>query len=520
MTLETRKRLMERKIVEAMMQGKSDRQICLLFKAGNRRINKIRTKAIDYGYLSGHRVLPPYPEAVFPELPDDKGLLLVSEADELLLTKKDWIVDRLEATWHPITIFEELGLAVSRSSFYRFLDRHNLHRINEHKRVVPEIIHQPGEALILDWGKLCDVFDPMTEKKRCLWAFVRVLGFSRYMMVKLVWSNDTRSTLAAIEGMLQELGGAPFKITSDNPKCFAIEASDYEPILNPAFERFASYYGIVIECLPPADPEKKGKVERMMPFVRRLYESHGQWQNIEESQAYINRKIGLANERVHGTTRLKPIEQFINVEVSALKALPAVAYAPEEVADAKVRKDGHVRFASRYYSVSECLIDEPVTVLATEEQVSIYHRGKLIEVHPRLNGSNQSQTKSTKTHHLKPWEQAMHEGSTYRKRAQSIGPDCDAMIQILLNQGQGFIDTRKVWGILSLDKSYSNAAVNEVCKKSIKLESYSYQMVKKLLQLLPKQETAQDIEQNKNIHSHKFVRPLSVYEEQLSLLIH
>ena len=114
----------------------------------------------------------------------------------------------------------------------------------------------------------------------------------------------------------------------------------------------------------------------------------------------------------------------------------------------------------------------------------------------------------------------MQETSSYRKRAQVIGPDCDALIQILLNQGQGFIDTRKVWGILSLDKSYSKVAINEACKKAIELESYSYQMVKKLLQLLPKQETAKHTEENKNIHFHKFVRPLSVYEEQLSLLIH
>jgi transposase len=64
--------------------------------------------------------------------------------------------------------------------------------------VIPEIVHQPGEALILDWGKLRDVVDPNTGKKRCLWAFVGVLGFSRYMMVRLVWSNETQVTLQAL----------------------------------------------------------------------------------------------------------------------------------------------------------------------------------------------------------------------------------------------------------------------------------------------------------------------------------
>lgn len=46
-------------------------------------------------------MMPPYPEAVFPELPDEKRLLLVSEADELL---RDFFLEinnqeRLLITW-------------------------------------------------------------------------------------------------------------------------------------------------------------------------------------------------------------------------------------------------------------------------------------------------------------------------------------------------------------------------------------------------------------------------------------
>ena len=78
-----------------------------------------------------------------------------------------------------------------------------------------------------------------------------------YMMVKLVWSNETKLTLSTIEEMLREIGGVPGRITSDNPKCFALEASRYEPLLNPALERMAGHYGMRIECLPPADPENQ-----------------------------------------------------------------------------------------------------------------------------------------------------------------------------------------------------------------------------------------------------------------------
>lgn len=516
---------MDRKIVELLIQGKSKRDIIRTLGVGDRRVNRVKLQALQYGYLNGATPLPAYPEGLFPDGPDGRSLK-PSDPDSVLLQRKEWIEERLRANWHPITIFEELGVAVGRSSFYRFLHRHSLDEVGEksRSRVVPEIIHKPGEALILDWGKLRDVVEPQTGKKRTLWAFVGVLGFSRYMMVRLVWSNETHLTLLSIENMFQEMGGVPFKVTSDNPKCFSLEASKYEPILNPAFERFASHYGTIIECLPPADPQKKGKVERLMPFVRRLFESHGvEWKGLQEAQSYMNKKVDLANQRVHGTTRLKPVEQFLNLEVSDLRPLPALAYSPEEVVEAKVRQDGHVRFNNKYYSLPEKFIYQTVVILASQTQVSIYHKGKLIEIHARIAKENSLQFKSTKEHHKKPWERAMGDHSIYRERAQVIGSHCDELISILLGQGQGFIDTRKVWGILSLDKSHSKEAINQACKHALELRSYSYQTVKRLLKLLPAQrinpaQGEKVTEEKLQPSTHKFVRPMSVYEEQLKLL--
>jgi hypothetical protein len=534
---------MDRKIVELFLQGKSAREIMRQLGTGDRRVSKVRCLAEEYGYLLRRGAagapgvpLPPYPEALFPDGPDGRASK-ASEANTLILARRPWITERLLAGWHPITVYEELGVAVSRSSFYRFLHRHALCELgdNARKRVVPEIIHLPGEALILDWGKLRDVTDPTTGKSRILWAFVGVLGFSRYMMVRLVWSNETKLTLSTIEEMLREVGGVPGRITSDNPKCFALEASRYEPLLNPAFERMASHYDMKIECLPPADPKKKGKVERLMPYVRRLYEAHGEgWFGIEESQTYLTGKVALANERVHGTTRKKPLEQFLTVESQHLKALPSLAYEPEDTSEAKVRRDGHVRFDSKYYSLDEKFIGKDTLILASTHQVSIYHQGKLLEVHERIPANDPSRSKSTKLHHLKPWEREMKVGSMYRSRAQKLGPDVDRMVLALIGQGEGFIDTRKIWGILSLDKSHTGPQINEACRQALELGTLGYRAVKSILKLSPpsrtQKETGSAISSPANqtaASPHKFVRPMSAYateftlgcdEEQLKLL--
>lgn len=509
---------MERKIVESLLSGRGFNATCKLLCVGRNRVSHVREKAREYGYLDGSRPIPQYPEAIFPD-PVDGRCIKRSETDEQLQKHKEWIKERLETGWHPITVLEELSVEVGRSSFYRFLHRHNLVEVGENarRRIIPEIIHAPGEALIVDWGKLRDVLDPETDRRRTLWMFLGVMGYSRYMIVRLVWSCNVSTTLSALEEMMKELGGVSRRITSDNPKCFALKACKYEPLLNPAYERFASHYGTLIECLPPRSPELKGKVERMMSFVRRLYEAHGdQWYGIEESQRYINKKVALANERIHATTRTRPIDMFLEKEATALKPLPAVVYEVEEFHEGKIRQDGHIRFDNKYYSADEKYIGKRAVVIANSKQVSIYHEGKLIEVHERITSLNK--TKSTKPCHMKPWERVLENDSYYRKRAASIGPYVEEAIINLLIKGNGFIDTRKIWGILSLDKKYPSIEINEACKKALSINSSSYRTISGLLELGEKTFEQKDFEKRKSHDmSPKFARSIKEYQQLLNL---
>lgn len=509
----TRRRIVERKIVERLLRGDGTNVIARELHVSKERAIRVREMAREYGYLDRSRPLPPYPEAVFPDFVD-KRTLKVSEPEKLLREYQTWIQERLGLGWYPVTVYEELPVKVSRSSFYRFICRHSLgHSGRAYRRVIPEIVHRPGEALLLDWGKLRSV--TVQNKRKTLWAFVGVLGFSRYLMVRLVWSNDTETTLTAISSMFDELGGVPDRITSDNPKCFALEASRYEPLLNPAFERFASYYGTLIECLPPADPEKKGKVERPMPYVRRLYQAHGEaWHGIDESQEYLTRKVAIANERRHGTTNERPIERFTQTEALALKPLPSLPYQIEEYHCGTVRRDGHVRFRGKYYSLDETFIGKEVTILGNSENVSIYHAGQLLEVHPRVKDPLRS--KSTKPQHLKPWERTLEQDSLYRHRARRLGPAVEEIITAILRQGQGFIDYRRIWGILSLDKTFSAESINAACQKALELNSLRYRAIRHLLET-NSSPTAQPARQAGQ--ANKFLHPIEAYKEHIRLTI-
>jgi hypothetical protein len=517
---------MERRMVELFLQGKSNREISRTLKVGDRKVRRARDLAGSYGYLDGSRKLPVFPEATFPldELPD---VISTSEVDQMLLNKMDWIKERLQVGWRPVTIWEELDIKATRSSFYRFLTRHNLYCVGEKARLVPEIRHRAGEALIVDWGKLRTVVDE-NGKKKILWAFVGVMGFSRFMMVRLVWTNDVPTTVLSLESMMREIGGVPERLTSDNPKCFAIEASKYEPLLNPVMERWSSHFGVTLECLPPSDPEKKGKVERLMPFVRRLYEAHGEvWFGLDESQAYINKKVTIANQRKHGTTSLRPTEVLDGVERATLRPLPLLVYEMEEFVESTVRRDGYARFRNKYYSVGEGHVGLSVVMLGNKTHVSIYARGKLLEVHDRITDPHAA--KSTKDHHLKPHERTLSDGAFYIKRAEKIGANVAKVVGIILSDGHGFVDTRKVWGILSLDKSFAASAIDRACGLAIDMGSISYRTVHALVRMQPRTSENATAPSGVSVGSsesmipdrhqdppRKFVRSLDDYKQFLS----
>lgn len=518
----------DRKIVEGLRDGRSLTGLTKSTGKGKGYVIKIRDLALDYGYIeivdailktfkSSEKIIPPFPEALFP-LRDGRSEKLF-ETDSLLDPKRDWIKERIELGWSPQTVFEELPLSVPRSNFYRYLHRHHL-RAKIPVRNVMELIHTPGECLQVDWGKLFDVIDPITKKKKTIWIFIGILGHSRYEMARVVEKLNFETTMEILMSMFEELGGVPRKVTSDNPKVFVQEASNYEPFLNPAFERFASHYGFTIEALPPAAPEKKGKVERMVPVKRRFFESYDLNQyTLENAQAHLNRKMMITNERKHGTHLQKPIEVFINDEATFLKRLPCLRYECETIVHSTVRADGYVRFINKYYRVDTRLKGEIALVIGNSEQVCIYCKGRLLEVYERIQ--DQFTTKACKDHYKESWEKTLQDHGHYLKRAEAIGGNVQRFVSIILSRGEGFVDTKVVWGLLTLNKKYSNADIDKACLSALELSQVNLRTVHQLLNIMAKpkeKEIQKDDLTTAQAVGGKFARPMSEYKKHLTLV--
>lgn len=520
----------DRKIVEGLRNGRSLTQLTKSTGKGKGYVIKVRDLALEHDYIvalplsnkhklftCGAKELPPYPEALFPF--SDGRSERVAETDICLESNLEWIKERVEAGWSPQSIFEELPKAVPRSNFYRYLHRQKLMDQAPSKNTM-ELIHAPGECLQVDWGKLFDVRDKITGKKKTIWIFIGVLGHSRYEMARVTERLDYTTTIELLISMFEELGGLPRKLTSDNPKVFVKGASDFEPLINPGFERFASHYGFTVEALPPADPKKKGKVERMVPVKRRLFESYAiENYDLKTAQAHIDRKLRLTNERKHGTHLERPLDVFINDEAAKLKVLPLLKYEVETIVSSTVRADGYVRFENKFYRVDPRLKKESALVIANSVQVSIYVKGRLLEVYERV--TDKFTTKACKDHLKESWEKTLSDHGHYLSRAAEIGVHVERFISIVLARGEGFIDTRVVWGLLTLNKRYSNGDVDKACFAALELAQVNLKTVRQLLNTMAKPVMSSASTDSVSVTQKmggKFARPMSEYRQHLKLV--
>ena len=106
-------RNVDRKIVELLVAGLSIREIKDQLKIGSGRLAKVKELAEEHGYLGKGVPIPPFPQYLFPDRAD-KRADRQSDVDAELQKKKDWILERLNTGWRPITVFEEIGISVTR----------------------------------------------------------------------------------------------------------------------------------------------------------------------------------------------------------------------------------------------------------------------------------------------------------------------------------------------------------------------------------------------------------------------
>jgi transposase len=475
-----------RQVIFRMRQGDSDRAIAKAGLMGRRKAAEVRKTAQRAGWLNEG------------PLPDD-ALLAVHFAKKSETPPKQSLVfrysDEVKAWWEKdidgTTIHQALirkhGFAGSYSSVRRFLQTLK----DSHPRASTVLDFEPGEAAQVDFGKGPKIIDVFTGEVISTWFFVMTLAWSRHQYAELVLDQKVCTWLACHRRAFEFFGGVPQKAIIDNPKCAITRACFRDPQVQRSYGELAEGYGFIISPLPPRAPQMKGRVESGVKDIKRNFMPLRDFHSLRDANRQLKQWVlEQAGNRIHGTTKQKPLSVFVETERHMLKPLPDV---PPEIATwAKVKVHGncHVQFEKVYYSAPFRLVRRQLWLKATENSVKLFHNLQMVAIHPRLHKPGD---RSTIDEHLPPQALAykMHDPQWCLKQAERIGPACKRLIRALFDD-HVLDNLRAAQGIISLDKKYGSSRLESACQRALFFDNPKYRAVKIILQKGLDQELVQE----------------------------
>ena len=338
----------------------------------------------------------------------------------------------------------------------------------------------PGEAAQVDFGSGPKIIDVFTGEKFSTWFFVMTLAWSRHQYAELVANQKAETWLGCHRRAFEFFGGVPRKIIIDNPKCAITKACFRDPQVQRSYSECAEGYGFLISPCPPGDPQKKGRVESGVKYLKGNFMPLRKFRTITDANQQLKRWIlEVAGNRIHGTTKQKPLSAFVETERCLLKPLPDTA--PELAVWSKVKLHGncHVQFEKTYYSAPFRLVRRELWLRATETTVKLFYNLNLVALHPRLRKPG---ARSTINEHLPPEALAykMQDPQWCLKQAKTVGPCCEALIETLFAD-RVLDNLRAAQGIVGLGKKYGPARLEAACKRALAFDNPRYQTVKTIL---------------------------------------
>lgn len=306
----------------------------------------------------------------------------------------DTIADMVGRGAEPQAIFDCLRLQDatfrgSLSAVKRLVTRLKAARPVQPEDVAIPVHSAPGEIAQVDFGYVGRLYDPAAGVLRRAWVFVMVLAYSRHLFARVVFDQRTETWLQLHSEAFATFAGVVDTVVPDNLKAAVIRAAfglGEDPALNRSYCELARHYGFKVDPTPPRDPEKKGRVESGVKYVKRNFFAPRDFSDadIEQVNAELDRWVTeIAGQRRHGTTGWRPLEAFSATEQAALHPLPVRPYVPIQWKQARVHPDGQILFDRRIYPVPYRLIGQDLWVRATPSTVEVYWEETRVATHQR-----------------------------------------------------------------------------------------------------------------------------------------
>jgi transposase len=280
---------------------------------------------------------------------------------------------------------EPMGYEGSLSTLRRYLRELRKEKSKE-ERLTVRFETAPGKQAQADWGYV-GKFEAPDGRIVKVYVFVMVLSHSRKLYIEFTTSMKMHALLKAHTNAFEYFGGWPESILYDNMKQVRINRGTW----NIKFTDFTDHYGIVPKTHRAYRPRTKGKVERMVDYVKDNFLRGREFADLEDLKAQGRHWLEhTANARVHGTTKRIPEELFREQEADRLTPHGTVpAYCYVEPVQRQVSFEAMVHYDGSRYSVPPSHAGQSVEVLAADGAIRVRLGDAIIAEHPKATKSGQ-----------------------------------------------------------------------------------------------------------------------------------
>jgi transposase len=253
----------------------------------------------------------------------------------------------------------------------------------------------PGQQAQADWA---EVGRDEQGKNSKIYAFVMVLSFSRMLYVEFTRSMNTQELIRCHQKAFAYFGGIPSAVLFDNQAQVRLPNGEW----NPLFADFAAHYGFSIKTHRPYRPRTKGKVERMVDYLKDNLLRGRVFTGIEDLAHQGRLWLEEANGRNHATTGERPRDLLAREGLA-----PVSSVAPYVIAERHPRRvdaEGYVSCESARYSVPPEHVGQRVIVVVGEQRVQVRVGDTIVAEHAK---AAPGECRSAKEHVEAMWQRTL-----------------------------------------------------------------------------------------------------------------
>ena len=343
----------------------------------------------------------------------------------------------------------------------------------------------------------------------------RGAGLLQALLRLPTFNQKLEDVIAGLESAWAFFGGIPKYLVIDNFPPAVATADPLHPVFTRGFLEYSQRRGFIVDAARVRHPRDKPKVERGVPYVRERFFKGGEFNGLADVREQAQRWCALvAGQRIHGTTRRQPLQVFQDEERHPLIPWDGEPYELAYWRNAKVHQDHHIQCQQALYSVpaSLCPPGQNVEVRVDSKLVHIYHRGRLLKVHPRQARGGRATDPADYPAELSAY--TTRTPDRIKGKAQELGPAAAEFAERLFDGPLPWSRIRQGHKLLRLGERYTPQRLGAACRKALTVGLIDVRRVERILVQALEEEALPPLP--KPLPTGRFARPGSVFSHATS----